>query len=36
MGYLKNEQSFDFMSGLFPDIRRLKKGGQLVAFKLAE
>ena len=25
MGYLKNEQSSDSMSGLFPDIRRLKK-----------
>lgn len=35
MGYMKNDQALDFMSSIFSDLRRAKKGGQLVAFKLA-
>jgi alcohol dehydrogenase (cytochrome c) len=36
MGYTQNSQTVDFMTNLFPDLRRGKKGGQLIAFKIAD
>ena len=36
MGYTQNMQTVDFMTNLFPDLKRAKKGGQLIAFRLGE